>query len=279
MTSSNAIYTRSSPVFAPGSGPVDYFFAAIVFLSIPATIIGHIILYMNLNKRGRESLIGTPFADEVEKGFTFSQIAWSIVSGAKNLISFGSRGSGSHSATESDFTNSNGFINSNFTIVNNPADNVNGKGPVLPAIATYPPMNITTPVPAKTTVDKISVSATVTRPTSPFSRPAVFHGITRNGPSPEVGAINVVTSTHKHEDSLGAGGLVESRVRIPPSTWGPRAPVDISFSGATAEGGNGATSVGGIVTAKATERNGTPTTWVSRQAIYKNLPPTPRPAH
>ena len=234
---------------------------------------------MNLNKRGRESLIGTPFADEVEKGFTFSQIAWSIVSGAKNLISFGSRGNRSHSATESDFTNSNGFINSNFTIVNNPAGDVNGTGPVLPVVATYPPLNLTTPAPAKTTVDKISVSATVARPTSPFSRPTVFHSITRNGPPPEIGAINVVTSTHKHEDSLGTAGLVESRHRIPPFTWAPKAPVDISASGATAEQGNGASSVGGVVTAKAAERSGAPTTWVSSIAIDKGLPPTPRPVY
>jgi len=131
-------------VFAPGSGPVDYLCAAIVFLSIPGTIIGNILLYMTLNKRGRESLVGTPFAnDAVEKGFTLSQIASSIAHSARRLMGMGSRGSNEpHTVTESDFTNSNGFTVSGFTTNS-------GKGPVLPFAESRHPSEITAPAPAK----------------------------------------------------------------------------------------------------------------------------------
>lgn len=264
-------------MFAPGSGPVDYFFAAIVFLSIPGTIIGHIYLYMIMNKRGRESLVGTPFAnDEVEKAFTFSQIASSIVSGARHLISFGSKGRRRHSVTESDFTNSNGFAASNFTIVNNPVGVSSSKGPILPVVTPQPPLNLTTPAPAKMSTNDISVSASVMRPTSPFSRPAFFRPVIGNGLSQSSGVINVAKSVHRHQDSLEDAELVrviEDRARSPPHFRGPTAPVDIRVSDAIAEDGDGAPAVA----TKAKEENGvlSISTRMPSPAAYKILPPVP----
>ena len=214
-------------------------------------------LCMSLNKRGRGSLVGTPFANEVEKGFTFSQITSSILSGAKHLISFSSRSGRRRPTTESDFTNSNGFTASDFTIVNGPpAVDSTDKGHELPIITPHPPLNLPKPPLAKTSADKVSVSATVARPTSPFSRPAIFHPITRGGRSETAGGINVVTSTHKYEDSFEDAELAEvvkAYTKGTPHSWDSATPADISVSDALSGEGSIASSVGGGLTTKAKE--------------------------
>jgi hypothetical protein len=246
-------------------------------LSIPGTIIGHIYLYMAMNKRGRESLVGTPFAsDEVEKGFTLSQIASSIVSGARHLISFGSKGSRRHSVTKSDSTNSNGFIASNFTIVNKPAAGSWSKELVPPVVAPPPPLNFTAPAPAKMSSNGISVSATVIRPTSPFSRP-LFRTGAGNGLSQSAGVISVVKSSHRHQDSLEDAELAQviNRARSTPHAREFAAVLRINVSDAIAEDDGGVSVVGEELKTKAKGGRGVQSTQVATHAMDKTLPSVP----
>lgn len=232
LTSATSSYLVSRGVFAPGSGPIDYFFASLVFLSIPVTIIGHIMLYMHLNKKGREGLVGTPFQDEIERGFTFSHVASTLMSQARHLISFtaGTRGR-KKSVSESDFTDSNGFTASNFTIVNkglgaesNPHAAESTSGPILPVVAPQAPLNIALPAPAPVAASQSmhsttsSGSGTTPRPSSPFTRPlatmpsmpSLFRSTnikSSASSSAPVSGISVVTSTQTYMDRSGAASV------------------------------------------------------------------------
>lgn len=257
------------------------------------TIIGHIMLYRSMNKRGRDSLAGTPFADEVERGFSLSQVASHLVSGARHLISFGTKGGRRKSVTESDFTDSNGFTASNFAIVNNNGtSSTNGKGgPILPVVAPQPPIDLPPPASTSTAANDVSAIVSNARPTSPFSRANPFRaapiaGHSHKG-SKSAGGISVVTNTHTYEDdssdSVELSEIVEVRPKGPyyrdPAT-GALERADINVSDAIAEEGSAAaSSAAGVRGAtKAEQDSHAPTTWVLGPGMDKWIT-VPAPSH
>ncbi|KAF8313884.1 hypothetical protein DL93DRAFT_2080825 [Clavulina sp. PMI_390] len=237
--SSTPLTARS--MFPEGSTAVDYFSAAMVILLLITILPYHIYLLRRLHIKGRSGLMASPFrVDEVERGFTFSQVASSIRSQVKHLISFSPRGrsKNGHGATTTTATTefgglstagagASGFTESNVS-VNKPRLSAEGKGlPLLPLVSPYTPLKVQLPANTRSAPapppyaagaeapKANSVAFNAARPRSPinFPLPSIVRTTNIKGSSPMQAttsnggvSVSMMTETHRDRSDSGSSG-------------------------------------------------------------------------